>query len=371
MREKHILIMPDSFKGTMTAGEVSQIIGRTIQEKDPQVRITAIPMADGGEGTCDCFLCALGGEIVRRPASGPLFQRKESFYWRKGDTAVVELAAAAGFIEEESERNPEKTTTLGVGELIRSAIEDGARKIVLGLGGSSTNDGGTGMAAALGAGFFDAEGRAFIPTGGSLQRICRIDVTDLCRLTEQVHFDVMCDVDNPLCGPRGAAHVFGPQKGADAAMVKRLDLGLEHLAKLLQRDLGIGVMDLPGGGAAGGAGAGAYAFLGGRLRSGAQIVLEMNRFQEQLDDCDLIITGEGCLDGQSLQGKVVSVIARQAKAAGVPVIAIVGRTGEGWEKAPDLGIGKVVRTNDFCPDPNQYKKSCRQDLAAAVRSLFD
>lgn len=391
MKEMRIIVIPDSFKGTMTATEVCRIISQAITDANPRASVTAIPMADGGEGTCDCFHFALGGDKVSCLAANPFMEPRRTWYWKKGDTAVVELAAAAGFIADPGKRNPETTTTYGVGELIRHAIGSGCRRIILGLGGSCTNDGGLGMAAALGARFTDEEGRQFIPTGGSIHRIRTMDLSLLRDQIRGVSFEVMCDVNNPLYGPQGAAFVFAPQKGADEAMVQRLDQNLRIYADLIRTQLGMDVSEIPGGGAAGGAGAGACAFLGAALRPGAEIVLEMNRFDEQLAGCDLVFTGEGKLDEQSLRGKVVAVIGDHARRQGVPVVAVVGQvdqdlmegsiaeggTAEGAlgdgipARIRDRGITGVIRTTSFCADPDHYERTCRQDLYRAVKSFAE
>ena len=383
MNHKQIIVIPDSFKGTMSATEVCRIITQAITDTDPRARVTAIPMADGGEGTCDCFLFALGGEKVSCLAANPFMEPRRTWYWKKGDTAVVELAAAAGFIEDPGRRDPEKTTTYGVGELIRHAIGNGCRRIILGLGGSCTNDGGLGIAAALGARFTDEAGREFVPTGGTIDRIRDMDLSRLRETIRGVSFEVMCDVNNPLYGPQGAAYIFAPQKGADEAMVQRLDRNLRVYAELIQKHLGMDVSQIPGAGAAGGAGAGACAFLGAVLRPGAEIVLEMNRFDEKLASCDLVITGEGKLDEQSLRGKVVAVIGEHARGQGVPVIAVVGQMDRGLMEGDlmegdlrdgiparirDRGIIGVIQATSFCADPAHYERTCRQDLYRAAKS---
>lgn len=370
MTASKIIIIPDSFKGTLTAIECCDIISRAILDQDNNARVTMIPMADGGEGTCQAFHCAMGGEIITCRVSDPYLEPKDAIYWRKDRTAVVELAAAAGFIEDKSRRDPSATSTYGVGQLILHAIKGGCDRIILGLGGSSTNDAGLGIAAALGAKFTDESGREFVPTGGSIQNVARMDLTELRKTIRGIHFDVMCDVDNPLYGPQGAAHIFAPQKGADPAMVDMLDQNLRAFADLIRNELKLDVSSLPGGGAAGGAGAGANAFLGARLRPGAHIVLEMNQFDDLLRETDLVITGEGRLDAQSLHGKVVVTVADHAKAGHVPVVAVVGTTEGDISPVFEHGVSQVIRTIDQCPDPEHYEKTCRQDLYDAVGSWY-
>ena len=365
-----IIVIPDSFKGTMTAIEVCDTITAALREKKPELEVRAIPMADGGEGTCEAFAYALGGQLVNVQVHDPYMQLKSAVYWRDESTAVVELAQAAGFIAARGRGNPAVTTTFGVGEMIRHAINSGCRRIILGLGGSCTNDAGIGMTAALGAVFTDAEKRTFLPTGNSIHRIRGIDLSGLNGLIQGVQIQVMCDVNNPLYGEQGAAYVFGPQKGADAAMVQELDHNLRFFAGLVKDKLGIDVSSLPGGGAAGGAGAGAFALLGAGLRKGAEIVLEMNRFDELAAAADLVITGEGQLDEQSLRGKVVLTVADHARALHLPVIAIVGRTDGDIAPVYGHGIKKVIRTIDYCQDPDHYEISCRQDLYAAASACI-
>ena len=369
-RPTNIIIIPDSFKGTLTAIECCDIMARAIQDQDPNARITKIPMADGGEGTCQAFHCAMGGELISCQVSGPYLEPKDAIYWRNDQTAVVELAAAAGFIADAGRRNPSATSTYGVGQLIIHAIRGGCKKIILGLGGSSTNDAGLGIAAALGARFMDESDREFIPTGGSMARIDHMDLSGLREATQGVQFEVMCDVDNPLYGSQGAAYVFAPQKGADPPMVEMLDQNLRAFANLIRNQLGINVSNIPGGGAAGGAGAGAYVFLDARLRPGAQIVLEMNRFDDRLKEADLVITGEGSLDTQSLHGKVVVTVSDHAKAGRVPVVAIVGTTKGDISRIYEHGVIQVVRSIDQCQDPDHYEKTCKQDLYNAVAKWF-
>lgn len=321
---KYVLI-PDSFKGTLSSEDICRIASEEILRLEPEAEICAIPVADGGEGTVDAFLAAVGGTRAEVPCTGPCGQEVMGFYGLLPDgTAVVEMAAAAGLPLAGACRDPEKTTTYGVGQLMAHALSRGAKRLVLGLGGSATNDGGCGAAAALGAEFLDAEGRAFVPTGGTLTQIAHIRMKGLRETLAGAEVTVMCDIDNPLCGPAGAAAVFGPQKGADAAMVARMDAGLRHLAETLEKDVGMAVLALAGGGSAGGFGAGAAAFFGGQLRMGIDVVLDLTDFDRKCRGASLVITGEGHLDSQSLRGKTVVGVARRARALGVPAAALVG-----------------------------------------------
>lgn len=335
---KYVLI-PDSFKGTLSSEDICRIASEEILRLEPEAEICAIPVADGGEGTVDAFLAAVGGTRAEVPCTGPCGQEIRGFYGLLPDgTAVVEMAAAAGLPLAGACRDPEKTTTYGVGQLMAHALSRGAKRLVLGLGGSATNDGGCGAAAALGAEFLDSEGRAFVPTGGTLTQIAHIRMKGLRETLAGAEVTVMCDIDNPLCGPAGAAAVFGPQKGADAAMVARMDAGLRHLAEMLEKDVGMEVLTLAGGGSAGGFGAGAAAFFGGQLRMGIDVVLDLTDFDRKCRGASLVITGEGHLDSQSLRGKTVVGVARRARALGVPAAALVG----GCETALDAVYAEGV-----------------------------
>ena len=334
---KYVLI-PDSFKGTLSSEDICRIASEEILRLEPEAEICAIPVADGGEGTVDAFLAAVGGTRAEVPCTGPCGQEVMGFYGLLPDgTAVVEMAAAAGLPLAGACRDPEKTTTYGVGQLMAHALSRGAKRLVLGLGGSATND-GCGAAAALGAEFLDEEGRPFVPTGGTLTQIAHIRMKGLRETLAGAEVTVMCDIDNPLCGPAGAAAVFGPQKGADAAMVARMDAGLRHLAEMLEKDVGMEVLTLAGGGSAGGFGAGAAAFFGGQLRMGIDVVLDLTDFDRKCRGASLVITGEGHLDSQSLRGKTVVGVARRARALGVPAAALVG----GCETALDAVYAEGV-----------------------------
>lgn len=296
----------------------------------------------------------------------------EGFFGLLGDgtTAVVEMAAAAGLPLLEGRLDVEGATTYGVGELILSAVEAGARKVILGLGGSATNDGGCGCAAALGVRFLDAAGEPFVPVGRTLERIAHIDRTHLASSLAGVELVTMCDIDNPLCGPTGAAAVFGPQKGADGPAVERLDRGLRHLAEVVRADLGVEILDLPGAGAAGGMGGGMAAFLGSRLQMGIDAVLDTADFDALLPGTRAVITGEGRIDGQSLRGKVVVGVARRAKKADVPVIAVVGDIASGAAAAYEEGVTAMFSTNRRAVPWEQARLTAKEDLRAAAGDLF-
>lgn len=335
---KKCVVISDSFKGTLSSLEICRIARESIPRFFPECQVAAVPVADGGEGTVECFVQAIDAEPVMVQVCGPYGETIPAVYARKGPLAIIEMAAAAGLPMVGERKNPEETTTYGVGQMISHAVEAGCTEILLGLGGSATNDGGCGAAAALGVRFWDEAGREFVPTGKSLIQIARMDVTRARKRLEGVTITVMCDVENPLCGPLGASSVFGPQKGADAAMVERLDRGLGHLAQVLERDLGMAVADVPGAGAAGGMGAGCLAFLQAELKSGIECVLDTVRFDDLLEGASLVITGEGRIDSQSVRGKVISGIARRTRPRGIPLVAVVGGIAEDAAAGYDLGV---------------------------------
>lgn len=342
-----ILLVPDSFKGTLSSRQVCQVMAGQLRRFFPQAQVKSIPVADGGEGSVEAFLAAAGGERRTRTVTGPFGEPVEAFYGILGDgrTAVIEMAACAGLPLAEGRLNPERATTYGVGELLLAAKEAGCTKAILGLGGSCTNDGGVGAAAALGAKFTRADGAAFIPTGGTLGEIAALDVSPVAQALQGMELTAMCDIDNPLYGEAGAAAVFAPQKGADAAMVARLDAGLRHLGQVSARCLGRDFSHLPGAGAAGGLGFGMAAFCGAQLRMGIDAVLDAVGFDSLLPGTDMVFTGEGKIDSQSARGKVVSGVAARCRKAGVPVVAVVGQIGQGFEEMYQQGLTAVFSIN--------------------------
>lgn len=352
MKPGKIVLIPDSFKGTLSSVEVCRVLRGCVELRLPGCEVRAIPVADGGEGSVDAFLAALGGEKVHARVAGPFFEPVESFYGLTdgGKTAIVEMAACAGLPLAGERRDPALTTTYGVGELIALAVEGGARKIILGLGGSATNDAGCGAAAAMGVRFFDHTGTPFVPTGGTLGEVERIDVSAARERLRGVEITAMCDIDNPMYGENGAAYVFAPQKGAGPEQVRALDAGLRRLAGVMRRELGMDFAELPGAGAAGAMGAGVTAFLGASLQSGIESVLNAVDFDRAAADAELIFTGEGRLDSQSLRGKVVIGVARRAKRLGKRVIAIVGGAEGELEAAYAEGVTAVFTTNRL-PEP--------------------
>jgi glycerate kinase len=322
-----IVIAPDSFKESLSAADVARHIVAGFKCIYPDADYVALPMADGGEGTVDALVTATGGRLVHATVTGPQSAPIAAFFGLidRDRTAVIEIAAACGLAAvPPRRRNPLTTTTRGCGELILAALDQGCRHLILGLGGSATNDGGAGMLQALGARLCDTDGTSIGPGGGALARLAHIDLSGLDPRLQACRIDVACDVDNPLLGPDGASAVFGPQKGATPEQVAILDRNLAHYAALIERDQGLDVRTLPGGGAAGGMGAALSALLGARLRPGIDIVIEAAGLDSALLDADLLITGEGRIDGQTVRGKTPCGVARAARRHRVPVVAIAG-----------------------------------------------
>ena len=342
---KKCVVVSDSFKGTVSSREICEIAQRVIPRHFPACEVVCIPVADGGEGTVDCFIQAMGAQRVEVTVTNALGEKSAAAYARIGELAIIEMAAAAGLPQVGALRCPGTATTYGVGELIAHAVHSGCKRILLGLGGSATNDGGCGCAAALGVGFLDADGQSFVPVGDTLGRIARIDTAKAEALLRGVKLTIMCDVTNPLYGPTGAAYVFAPQKGADAEKVKSLDAGLRHFGDVIRSQLGIDVSRMPGAGAAGGMGAGCVALLGGTIQSGIDAVLDVTGFDRQLEGADLVITGEGRIDSQSAGGKVISGVARRTRAKGVPLIAIAGGIADSAGAVYDIGVSAMFSTD--------------------------
>lgn len=353
---QNFILVPDSFKGTLSAIEVCNIMKSSIKNLYKDANIISVPVADGGEGTVDAFLYALGGEKKSVWVSDAFNEQKILAHYAmlKDDIAVIEMATCAGLPLVKNRLEPDKTTTFGVGELIIDAVNSGAKKIILGLGGSATNDGGCGMAAALGVKFKDEQDQKFIPTGGTLSKIYKIDMNNIYPKIKDIEFISMCDVDNPLCGRLGASAVFAPQKGADEDMVKLLDEGLAHLAKIIKRDLHIEVKDIKGAGAAGGLGAGSIAFLQSKLTKGIDVVLDTINFDELVSKADIVFTGEGKFDSQSLHGKVVMGVANRSQKYKTPVIVVTGAIGENIKEAYNKGITAIFSINK---EPMEFSKS--------------
>ena len=344
---KKVIVIPDSFKGTLSSAQICEIIEDKVKEHFPLCEVISIPVADGGEGSVDCFLTALGGEKINVTVKNPYFEDMASFYGLidKGDTAVIEMAACAGLPLVEDRKNPAKTTTYGVGQLILDAANRGVKKIIVGLGGSCTNDGGCGAASAVGIKFCNKKGEEFVPTGGTLHEIDKIDMSCKAEVLNGIEIITMCDIDNPMYGINGAAHVFAPQKGAHPKMVLFLDEGVKALSNVIKKDLNKDLGEIPGTGAAGAMGAGMMAFFNARVQMGIETVLDTVDFSSVISDADMIFTGEGKLDRQSLRGKVVIGVAKRAKKKKVPVVVIAGGADSGIDDVYDFGINSVFTIN--------------------------
>ena len=338
----------------------------------PDALAKSIPVADGGEGSVDCFLTALGGEKVYANCKNPYYEDMQGYYGliNNGQTAVIEMAVCAGLPMVEDRKNPLKTTTYGVGELILDAVNRGVKKIIVGLGGSCTNDMGCGVASACGVRFIDKEGNAFVPTGGSLKDVCDVDISSISPKLKGVEILVMCDINNPPYGPKGAAKVFAPQKGADPEMVEFLDDGVKHLCGLVNDKLGIDLSNLSGGGAAGAMGAGMVAFFGAKLDMGIDIVLNTVSFDKVISDADVIFTGEGKIDSQSLSGKVVIGVARKAKQKGVPVIAVVGGADGDLSLAYEQGVSAIFAINKMPQDFSISRNFSKENLTFTMDNIL-
>jgi glycerate kinase len=359
-----IVIAPDSFKESLSAPDVAAAIARGWQRVFPDADILLRPMADGGEGTVDAVLAATGGQRRECTVRGPLGEPVQAHWgWLGEATAVLEMAAASGLHWVPRERRDATiTSSYGTGELIRAALDAGARRIILGLGGSATNDGGCGLLQALGVRFLDAHDQELPPGGAALARLARIDVGAMDSRLLQARVEIAADVDNPLCGPRGASHVFGPQKGANPQQVEVLDAALGRYASVVAATLGEDHSLLPGVGAAGGLGFAAKAFLHASFRPGIELVAELSGLAEAVQGADLVITGEGRLDSQSLHGKTPVGVARIARAAGVPVIALAGSLGEGYQAVYEAGIEAAF---SLTPGP----QSLEQAMSGAAAEL--
>jgi glycerate kinase len=346
-----VVVAPDKFKGSLPALEAARAIERGVAAALPGARVEVIPVADGGEGTVEALVAATGGSYREAEVSGPLGEPVRARFGLLGDgrTAVLEMAAASGLVLVPPEaRDPSRTSSRGTGELLLAAIAAGARRVILGIGGSATNDGGAGLAQALGYRLLDSDGRELGPGGGPLDQLARIDPSGVAPALNGVEIAVACDVDNPLCGPRGASAVYGPQKGAGPDMVAQLDRNLAHLAQVVERDLGIAIAEIRGSGAAGGLGGGLVAFAHGRLVPGATLVIGAVGLEARLQGADLCLTGEGAIDASSAFGKTAVSVGRLARALGCPTIALAGAIGPGAEAVLEHGIDAYF---SLCPGP--------------------
>jgi glycerate kinase len=346
-----VVIAPDKFKGSLTALDAASAMARGLSKIDPGAVIDLVPMADGGEGTAAALVSAASGTFLEASVTGPLGEPVKALFGLLdgGRTAVIEMAVASGLsLVPAPLRNPLRATTRGTGELLLAALEAGARRVIVGIGGSATNDGGAGLGQALGFRLLDADGREIGPGCGELARLARIDRSGRRPELDLAEIAVACDVTNPLCGPQGASAVYGPQKGATPAMILELDRNLAHFAAIVERDLGVSIRDLPGAGAAGGLGAGLLAFAGGRLQGGVELLIDAVNLRERLRGADLCLTGEGALDAQSAYGKTAVGVARLAHSLGCPTIALAGTIGSGAETVLDQGVSAYF---SLCPGP--------------------
>ncbi|MBN2711392.1 MAG: glycerate kinase [Planctomycetes bacterium] len=352
-----IVLAPNAFKGSISASAAAAVMARGARAACPEAETVCVPVADGGDGLAEVLKDSFNGVADTREVRGPLDKKVSAMFCHVPGMklAVVEMATASGIaLLRDDERNPMLTTTYGTGELITAALDLGCERIIVGIGGSATTDGGIGMASALGYRFLNAEGNEVSPTGGGLSKIDRIDASGLDPRVSKAVFEVVCDVDNPLLGERGAARVYGPQKGATPEMVEQLEAGLSHLADLMQRDLGKDIRALPGAGAAGGLGAGLCAFCEAELRPGMEVVLDLVRLDEKCAGADLVLTAEGQIDYQTAFGKAPAGVAGVAKKLGIPCAAIAGGIGEGIGQLHSIGIDAVF---SLCSGPMTLEKA--------------
>ena len=367
-----IVIAPDSFKESLTALEVAEAIEAGLKKVLPDAEYVKVPMADGGEGTVQSLVDATEGRLISAEVCAPLGNKVKAEFGLSGDgrTAIIEMAAASGLhLVPPEARNPLRTTSYGTGELILAALAEGVEKIIVGIGGSATNDGGAGMLQALGALLLDAQHQPIGAGGGCLQDLAAIDLSGLDKRLAGVEIVVACDVDNPMCGEKGASAVFGPQKGATPEMVQALDSGLLHFAAIAARDLGLDIQSPAGAGAAGGMGGGVLLLPDARLQAGVQIVMEAVKLAEKVQDADLVITGEGRMDAQSVHGKTPIGVAHTAKAFGKPVIAIVGCLREDYEVVYAQGIDAVFPIIRQLGSLEEILQHGRDNLVSAAQNV--
>lgn len=366
-----ILIAPQEFKGTLTAAEAAEAMGEGSRRAIPDAEIDLSPMSDGGPGMVDAVLAAAGGRTMRTDVHDPLGRPVEAEWGLlDGGAAVIEMAAAAGLtLLAAEERDPRVATSYGVGELVGAALDAGRRSITVGLGGSATNDGGAGMATALGARFLDSEGRELPPGGPALARLDRIDVSGLDERLREARIVAAADVTNPLCGPDGASLIYGPQKGASPEVARELDAALRRFGEALERDLGVRVMDVPGAGAAGGLGAGMLAILRAEIRPGFDVLAELTGLRDRMQAADLALTGEGRLDAQTSYGKTVERVARLAGECGAPVLVVAGAIGPGWERILPLVVGVEVIVGSIATEEAALARPREMVAAVTQRAL--
>ena len=367
---KKCVIIPDSFKGSLSSIEVCNIIKEKVNEFFPKCNAIMIPIADGGEGTVDTFIYSLKAEKVNLKVKNAFGEVIDVYYGRIKNKAIIEVAQVVGLVSAEGREDPSITSTYGVGEIISHAIEHGCNEIFIGLGGSCTNDCGVGAASALGTVFKNKNGEEFIPVGKNLNDIEYIDISKTLEKLKNCKVTAMCDIDNPMYGENGAAFVFAPQKGADENMVKMLDNNLRALSEKIKKNLNKDVSNIKGSGAAGAFGAGVCAFFNGELKSGIEIILDLIDFDNLISDADIIFTGEGQIDSQSLNGKVVIGISKRAKKQNIPVIVLAGSIGEGAEKAYDEGVSAIFSINQKAEDYSISRFKAKENLEKTIDSLL-
>jgi len=368
-----IIIAPNAFKETLSAVEVADCIEQGIRKIWPETTIEKFPLADGGDGTVNALVSAMGGKIIVRKVTGPLGKKVTAEIGLLGNemTAVVEMASASGlWLVPLGKRNPLRTTTYGTGELIKACLDRGAKKIIVGVGGSATVDGGAGMATALGAKLLDKLGKPIELGGEGLKNLFRIDCSQLDSRIKRTKFIVASDVANPLLGKRGAARVYAAQKGATPKMVGELEKYLTNFARVIEEDLGIEVANVPGAGAAGGLGAGLVAFLNARIKQGVDIVIKAWGLNEKMENADLVFTGEGSIDRQTLYGKVPFGVAKIAKRYGVPVIAIAGNVEDGAYMLSKYGIEAIFSTTPRIMTLAEIRKNPGQLITNTVEQIM-
>ncbi|MGF6953144.1 glycerate kinase [Neobacillus sp. B4I6] len=372
-----IVIAPDSFKESLSALEAAESIEKGFKRVIPNAEYIKVPMADGGEGTVQSLVDATRGEIISKTVTGPLGDPVDAFFGILGNktTAVIEMAAASGLhLVPAEKRNPLVTTTKGTGELIAAALDHGVNHIIIGIGGSATNDGGAGMAKALGARLLDKNGMEIGEGGGALYHLASINLSEFDPRLAPIKIEVACDVDNPLTGEKGASAIFGPQKGATLEMIAELDKNLGHFAAVVERDLGKKINDVPGAGAAGGLGGGLLAFLPSELKLGVEIVIEATGLSHIVKDADLVITGEGKIDGQTIFGKTPIGVAKTAKKYGVPVVGIAGNVSKDSYVVHEYGIDAifsivpgVILLEDAFKHAEEYVETTASNIAAVFK----
>lgn len=368
---KKCIVAPDSFKGTLSAIEVSAIMKRTILEAFPDCEVVTFPVADGGEGTVDCFLHASIAEKRMVKTTGPYGESINAYYAKLGTRAVIEVAMVAGLPQVEGRQNPRKTTTYGLGEVVKTAITDGCTEIAIGLGGCCTNDGGIGFARSLGAKFFrKGTGEEFSPDADQMTEIGRIDISAIQSQLKGAHIVAISDVTNPMYGTNGAAYIFAPQKGADQDTVHLLDTNLAALSTVIKESLHKDVSQVPGAGAAGALGAGILAFFGGEIKSGIDTVLDLVGFDAALNGAQLVFTGEGKVDAQSFQGKVLSGILNRTNKYNVPVVVVAGAADASAETAYELGVSGIFTINRKAEDLSVSRAFADSNLEETMHAIL-